>query len=304
MDFFRLKALREISLRGSVAGAAEALFLTPSAVSQQVTQLEEELGISLTERRGRGLRLTKAGEVLVVYAERVMGLLDEAKSELSGMKAQVVGNLRLAALPSVAAAVLPLAVKQLNAQHPQLSILVEELPSAEGIAAIRSWHSDLAIVDDIALVGNEGNFLESIPFAADTLIVLVSTSHPLAKRDAVRIKDLSAEFWAMDAAYGSYGDYILRVCRQAGLEPNVIAKCRSFEMVSSMVASGNAISLVPRLRMANRPKGVTAVRVIPEVKRKISIAYRRGERKHPAIRAVLAQLLASHSRLQKMLDMS
>jgi len=87
-----------------MAAVAEALFLTPSAVSQQIAQLEEEAGVKLIERQGRGVRLTKAGEVLVEHTERMLLVLDEAKSDLAQIKREVAGVIRVAAFPTVAAA--------------------------------------------------------------------------------------------------------------------------------------------------------------------------------------------------------
>ena len=77
MEVGRLRALLELARCGTMAAAAEALFLTPSAVSQQIAQLEEEADVKLTERIGRGVRLTPAGHALVGYAERLLVVLDE-----------------------------------------------------------------------------------------------------------------------------------------------------------------------------------------------------------------------------------
>src|SRR2546427_3828527 len=114
MDIARLRALRELSIRQTMAAVADALYLTPSAVSQQIAQLEEEVGVQLTERQGRGVRLTRAGEVLVGHAERIMIALDEAKSDLAELKRAISGVLRVAAFSTVTAALLPHAIKELR----------------------------------------------------------------------------------------------------------------------------------------------------------------------------------------------
>ena len=81
MDFARLRTLRELSLRKTMAAVAEALLISPSAVSQQIAQLEDETGVELVERRGRGVRLTPAGQRLADHAGRVIGVLEEAKTD-------------------------------------------------------------------------------------------------------------------------------------------------------------------------------------------------------------------------------
>lgn len=104
MDLTRLRTLRELSVRGTMAAVAEALGISPSAVSQQIALLEAELGIALVERRGRGVHLTPAGARLVLHAETVIGVIEEARTDIAELKRTVAGELRVSAFPSVAAA--------------------------------------------------------------------------------------------------------------------------------------------------------------------------------------------------------
>ena len=135
-----------------MAAAADALYLSPSAVSQQITQLELEAGVTLTERRGRGVRLTPAGEALVGYAERVMVVLDEAKSEMAQLRREIAGELRVAAFPSIASVVLPQTVTALRRVFPRLNIILNEMEPTDGLAALRSWRVDVAIIDDLSTI--------------------------------------------------------------------------------------------------------------------------------------------------------
>ena len=134
MEVGRLRALLELARCGTMAAAAEALFLTPSAVSQQIAQLEEEAGVKLTERIGRRVRLTPAGHALVGYAERLMVVLDEARSEMAELRREIAGELRVAAFPSIASVVLPDTVKALRHAFPRLEIAIEELEAIDGVA--------------------------------------------------------------------------------------------------------------------------------------------------------------------------
>nr|WP_246727635.1 LysR family transcriptional regulator [Rhizobium laguerreae] len=101
MDFFRLRTLRELSRRETMAAVADALGISSSAVSQQIAQLEDEVGIPLVERRGRGVTLTPAGQRLVVHADRIFGIVEEAKTDIAELQNIVAGDLRIAAQPSV-----------------------------------------------------------------------------------------------------------------------------------------------------------------------------------------------------------
>lgn len=291
MDVNRLKALREVARCGTMAAAAEALSLTPSAISQQIAQLEEEADVALTERLGRGVRLTPAGEALVAHTERIMVVLDEARSELAQLKREVAGELRVAAFPSVASAVMPGVIKALRAVLPRLQIVLDEMEPANGLAALGSWRADVALVDDLSvLIGKNRDSYGFVPLAEDALYVLLPAGHELARRAALTVSDLQRLDWALDSTSSAFADFVANLCRRAGFEPRLNARCKGFEMVAAMVRSGASVSIVPGLRLLGPLPGTKAVRLRPDVRRKISAAYRRGERRHPAVTAFLDQL--------------
>jgi DNA-binding transcriptional LysR family regulator len=275
-----------------MAAVAQALFLTPSAVSQQISQLEDELGIQLTERQGRGVRLTPAGEVLVAHAERILVVLDEAKSDLAVIKREIAGVLRVAAFPTVAAALLPQAIKALQGNYPLLKIVFHELEPADGLAALGSWNADVAFIDNLAgrLDGKHKN-VDQVPLVDDALYVLLPKGHRLARRPTLSVAELKDECWALDSAVSFYGEFILDLCRRAGFEPQVNAHCRGFEVVRAMVASGCSISMIPGLRLAHDLPGVSAVSLRPAARRQIAVAFRHGERNHPAVKVFVEQMM-------------
>jgi DNA-binding transcriptional LysR family regulator len=292
MDLTRLRALRELSKRGSMAAVAEVLHLTPSAVSQQIALLEDEAGVPLTERRGRGVRLTHAGEVLAQHARQVIAVLDSARSALAEIRGEVAGEVRIAAFPSAAAVLLPRTINALRAAHPRLEPVLIELEPAEGLAALGAWQADLALVDDLATASAAQDGITRVALADDTLVALLPARHALAGRASVSVADLVGESWAMDSTSSSYTQFIIGLCRRAGFEPRVNAHCRSFEMVAAFVAAGCSISVIPGLRRTQAPPGVVMVDLRPRVRRQISIAFRSGERRHPAIQAVVSGLVA------------
>jgi DNA-binding transcriptional LysR family regulator len=298
MDLGRLLALRELARSGTMAAAADALHLTPSAISQQIGLLERDLNIGLTERRGRGVTLTPAGEALVRHTERVMMVLDEAKSELALLRAELTGELRVAAFPSVAVAVLSETVRLIQAKHPRLHIVVQEMEPQEGLTALGTWNTDVALIDDLAAdPGVRHDAYDLIPIAQDVMHILLPQSNPLAKRKSLRISDLRDAYWALDSTNSSFGAFVTGLCRRAGFEPKINAHCTGFEMVASMVASGCSVSIASGLRLVKPLSGVAAVRLRPEIHRKIVLAYRRGDREHPAISAFLNEVKKCSERI-------
>lgn len=291
MDIARLRTLRELSSRHTMAAVAEALFLTPSAVSQQITQLEEETGVDLVEREGRGVRLTPAGELLVAHADRLFAVLDQAKAELAAIQKEVSGTLRIAVFPTVGSWLLPAAIQISQQRHPYLRVVLEEMEPAEGLAAVRSRRCDMAFVDDLTPImpaGEQG--IEKVAVMDDALFVLLPSTHRLANRSVLSLNELRKEQWALDSAWSGFANFVVGLCRRAGYEPIVNAHCRGFEILSAMVAEGCSIAIVAGLRLRYPVRGVSAVKLRPQVRRRISAAYRSGEREHPAIHSFLEAL--------------
>lgn len=292
MDLGRLRTLRELSNRQTMTAVANALGLTPSAVSQQIAMLEEEAGLALTVRRGRGVELTNAGEVLVAHADRVMNVIDEARSDLATLRSEVSGNLRVAAFATAAAVMLPPLVQRLRHAFPRLHIRVTEMEPSEGLAALKAWEADLAVVDGPSVqLARMERAVVKVPLIDDELHAIVATDHPLAGRDSIALSELSGEPWALDSATSFYGKFVLDLCRQAGYVPWVNAACRGPEIIAAMVASGCSVSVVPGLRLGQIRQQVAARPLRPAVKRHICLAYRLGERSHPAVQVFVHQLL-------------
>lgn len=293
MDLPRLRTLRELAKRQTMAAVAEALYVSPSAVSQQISQLEEEVGVPLVERRGRGVRLTPAGDKLASHADRIFGIVEEAKTDLAELRKTIAGELRVAAFPSVACSLIPVAMKLLADHHPQLNVVLSAMEPSDGLAALRAWQADIALVDDITVepTSVEGN-IDSHYLCEDRLYAILPLAHPLAHRRAVTIGELAHDRWALDTASNVYSDVIRAKCRAAGFDPVVNGFCNGFEVVIALIEGGCSVSVMPGLRLRSFAKNVAIKRLEPETCRRISAATRKGEARNPAIAAFLETLQA------------
>ena len=121
-DLGRLRVLRELSHRGTLAAVAEALAYSPSTISQQLTQLEKEVGVALLEPHGRGVRLTPQALVLVGHVERILQVLDEAEAAVAASLTTLTGTIRIAAFQSAMSAYVPALVESLSTAHPGLRL--------------------------------------------------------------------------------------------------------------------------------------------------------------------------------------
>ena len=291
MDIGRLRALRELSIRKTMSAVADALHVSPSAVSQQIALLEEEVGIALIERRGRGVVMTPAGQQLADRVERILVELESARAEIAELKTVISGELRVVAFPSVAAALIPKVMHELSRLHPHLTVLFEEMEPAEGLAALRSWQTDVAIIDDLNIPpGLLDPNIETIPLIEDVFNVMVSRDHHLAERPTVKLQELREERWAIDTASVTYTRMLADACQAVGFNPNIIARCKSFEVTIALIREGYGISMLPGLRASHDLEDVWVCKVVPEIRRKISLAFRKGEKRSPALKAFLSQM--------------
>jgi DNA-binding transcriptional LysR family regulator len=291
MDLARLRALRELSIRKTMAAVAEALYVSPSAVSQQIALLEDEVGIDLIERRGRGVELTPAGRQLVERAERILVELESARADIAELKKVIAGELRVAAFPSVAAALIAGTIHDLQHLHPRLTVQFDEMEPAESLTALRSWQTDLAIIDDLNVpAGALDPNIETISLMEDVFNVMVSRTHPLAEQPTVALQQLRDERWALDTASTTYNRMITDACQEAGFTPNIVARCKGFEVTIALIREGCGISILPGLRASYDLEDVWVCKIVPEIRRKISLAFRKGEKRSPAVQAFIAQL--------------
>jgi len=291
VEIARLRTLRELAFRKTMAAVAEALHVTPSAISQQITSLENELGVQLVQRRGRGVTLTAAGAVLVRYAETIVSTYEIAKAELAELKKEVVGEVRIAAFSSAAATLVPGVMKRLARDYPRLMVTIDDMESNEGLNALRVWEVDVVLFHDLTTSeGDRTDKVEIRPLHADELCCVVPIGHPLAVKPSVSLLDLQNEDWAMGQSSPYYHDYILSQCSAHGFSPRIIGRSNSADVVFSLVSAGCAISILPSLLRKSAPADVVMKPLSPRVERRISVAFRRGDDRHPGIRVFLEAL--------------
>ncbi|MBT9369784.1 LysR family transcriptional regulator [Rhizobium sp. CSW-27] len=291
MDLQRLRTLRELHRRQTMAAVAEALLISASAVSQQVALLEAELDVKLIERRGRGVTFTPAGLRLIGHAEKIFGLVEAARTDLAEMKQAISGEIRVAAFPSVAATIIPCALRLSRERHPQLDVILSAMEPSEGLAALRAWQTDIALIDDLtAISGLSDERVDRLFLYEDELFAILPSSHPLSAVEAVTLQDLRGEKWALDVASHVYSDVIRDRCRQAGFEPQVNGYCNDFEVGLSLIRAGCSISVMPGLRLRHVERDVCIRRLKPPIRRRIMAAVRASEGRNPAIAAFLEVL--------------
>lgn len=145
LDVRRLRILRELAQRGTLAEVATALHQSPSSVSQQLSQLEREAGAELLRKVGRRVELTPAGELLVEHAADILSRLERAAAEVSALGSTVTGTVHIAAFQSAALAFIPQLLATLAREHPRLKMTFSQRLPEHALAEARSAGLDLVI---------------------------------------------------------------------------------------------------------------------------------------------------------------
>ncbi|MEU0504204.1 LysR substrate-binding domain-containing protein [Nocardia sp. NPDC005998] len=284
LDVRKLRLLRELAHRKTIAAVAEAMSYTPSAVSQQLTALEREAGVPLLERTGRRVTLTPAALTLVEHAETILAALEQATADLAASRAALTGTLRIGAFPTAVATILSPALISLSRDHPQLELLVTELDPATVPDALRSDTLDIALVQEYDYVPAEpGPALDTEPLLEETIY--------LAARTAASLSQHRTASWILGTPGTLCHTMTIRACQAAGFTPQVRHHVDDFSTVLALVAAGQGVALVPELGALTPPPSVVLT-ALP-TRRTTHLAYRRGTGAHPAVVAARAALRAS-----------
>jgi DNA-binding transcriptional LysR family regulator len=287
----RLRILREIAERGSVVAAADALFLTPSAVSQQMRAFDRETGVPLLERHGRGVRLTEAGDRLLARAPAVFDALEQAEAELAAVSTGASGFLRAAAYPTAARALLVPALAALKRDQPRLRIGMEDLEPEQSMPALRVGELDLVVANDYTALPEPVNAnVERVPLLVEPVLLALPRSHPRAGIPT-GMADLSLEQFIVGRDTTPFLGLVVRLAEAEGYDAHVDIHSNDFQVILAAVGAGLGVALVPSLALlADYPDVVFQPVEGLDLERRTWAAIRRGAGRNPAISAVIEAL--------------
>jgi DNA-binding transcriptional LysR family regulator len=287
----RLRILREIAARGTISAAAEALWLTPSAVSQQMSALERELGVDLLERTPRSVRLTDAGERLVIHAERILADCEAAVADLEAQSGHVGGIVRVSAFTTAEQEFLLPALRTLRDRYPALTVLVTDLEPYEAMPALKSGQFDLVVSHEYNMTPPYADpGIDRTDLLTERMLLALPATHPLADKSA-RLADFAEERWIVGQDGTSCRDAVICAAHLAGFEPVVELQFEDYRVIANAVRRGLGVALIPRIADLRGIDGLS-LRALeePRLERTIFAAVRKGSGASPGISAVLAAL--------------
>jgi len=283
LDVRRLRLLRELKLRGTLAEVAAALHQSPSSVSQQLTLLEKEAGVELLRKVGRKVQLTPQAEILVDHTAAILERLEQAEAELEASLEVATGLVRIVVFQSAALALMPGTLTKLARDHPKLRVTMTQREPET--ALYETWARDFDLVIAEQYPGHAAPWLpelDSIDLTSDAVRLAVPpTGQPWD--DITSIKEARNVPWVMEPQGAASRHWAEQACRQAGFEPDVPFETADLQAQIRLIESGNAVALLPDLIWSGRQRTVRLVDLKRSPHRTIFTAARRVTSARPGI---------------------
>ena len=288
-DLHRLRLLRELKHRGTITAVAAAMSYSHSAVSQQLTVLEAELGAPLLEPDGRRVRLTAQAEVLVQHVEAILERLEQADADLAGAAGELAGSFRIGTFQTVMVALMPSVLTALRADHPRLTLELAHADPDAALSGLQVREFDL-VVDEV--------------FAGQPLVRSAAVEQSVLHRDPLRlavppladaegVSELADADWVLEPAGSPAREWAERICHAAGFQPKVRFESPDMVVHERLVRGGHAVAFLPDLLWVETSPAV-GLRQLPDSGyRDIVCSVRAGTSDHPSVRAATSALCAA-----------
>lgn len=292
MDVRRLNVLRQLHDRGTIAATAEALHLTPSAVSQQLAVLSREVGAPLLRRQGRGVRLTPQAHVLLEHATAVQAQIERARADLAAYDEGRAGSVTVGAFASAITGLVAPALPSLHAERPYLAVSIHEADAPHCFTLLDNSELDVVItVDYPGGPTRRDPRYHRTDLLFDRFDAALHVAHPLAVRPEVHLCELARQRWIIGGGGGPCAEVSLAACAAAGFTPDVGHRVDEWNAALALVDAGAGVTLVPRLA---HPRPFSRVCLRPLAgeppRRSVYAATRAGAQHDPSIAPLLDAL--------------
>ncbi|MBG0814783.1 LysR family transcriptional regulator [Planomonospora sp. ID82291] len=326
IDTRRLRTLRAVADHRTVTAAAAALHLTPSAVSQQLTALEHEVGHRLLERDARGVRLTAVGRILLGHAHEVLARLERAEADIAAYTTGTAGEVQVASFATAIGLVVAPAVGLLREKEPGLRVRVLDAEGDQSLTMVLDGAVDAAVaVEYRGAPAEDDRRLSRIPLYAEPFDVVLPRDHRLAhttdthttdthtadtgtenagtadtagvpaadalrRGDMITVADLAGEPWIGPYPGNPCHDVIALACEHAGFTPAFAHSSDDFRAVVALASAGAGVAMVPRLALRGADLSGVVIRPVEGPQRRVFAAVRRGAERHPLLVPLLDAL--------------
>ncbi|HTN51120.1 MAG TPA: LysR substrate-binding domain-containing protein [Anaeromyxobacter sp.] len=261
--------------------AAARLHIAQPPLSQQIQQLERELGYALFLRTQRRVRLTEAGAAFRAEARSILERLEQAAAAAGRVARGEAGSLAVGFVASATFALLPRLYRRFRERQPGVALSLEELSTAEQVEALRAGRIQVGLARPP--VGDDS--LEAEPLADEPLVAALPARHPLARRGALPLRALADEPFVLFPRHPRPGwiDVVREACRSAGFRPAVAQEVLELSTAVTLVAAGIGVTLVPASAQGLRLDGVAYRALRAPAPRTRLVALRRPEERRATV---------------------
>ncbi|HEU5333022.1 MAG TPA: LysR family transcriptional regulator [Actinocrinis sp.] len=299
MDARRLHLLAELDRLGTIAAVADELHLSASGISMQLTALEKEVGVPLTERQGRRVALTAAGRILAGHGRDVADLLAVAAMEAQALREGTAGTYRVAAFPTAVRSFVA-DTWALLAGEPErgIRLRVAELEPQDALPDLAAGRVDLAVVHaytNMAQPAGTGTVTTRV--ASEPVLLATRADDPAGSAGDGRadLEDFAHRDWVVSDRRLTCWEMTRRACGAAGFEPRAAAEATDYASQLALVSAGAGVALIPALGTYHIPDNVALRTLRAPVRRHIFVAIRRAGAADPALKRLIG-LLAEAAR--------
>lgn len=296
IDLRRIRLLQELRERGTIAATAEAMHLTPSAVSQQLRVLAREIGAPLLVRSGRRVRLTSQAHVLLEHAARLNAELERARADLTAHGQGELGRLMVGAFGTATSGFVAAAVASLGSSLPLLEVGVIEVEAPDCFSALLAGDLDVVVtVDYLGGPPRTDPRFHRVELMRDPFDAVLHESHPAAQAPSLELAELADQRWIIGTGAGPCYEVTASACAAAGFSPDVHSRVSDWGAVTALVAAKAGVAIVPRLALTcSLPSGVAVRPIHPQSPtRNIYAAVRAGAEQAHAVKHLLTELQAA-----------
>ncbi len=240
MNLNQLRIFYESAKEHSFTRAAEHLCVSQPAVSSQIKQLEAITRLKLFTKVGRRIHLTEAGEMLFGYAQRIFQLENEAEQAMDRIRKVQTGTLHIGTTKTYARFLMPNYISMFHSLYPGISIHLSEGSSMEMIQSLLHMKNELAIVAS----DTDPKFLNSITFRKESILLVISPDHYLAKKGSVTLEEVSKVPLIMREEGSGTRKIVMEVFRNKGLKPIVLYEASNLEFTKELLKRGEGASFI------------------------------------------------------------
>jgi len=243
MNRNHLALFHAVARAGSISRGAEMARVSQPAVSKQIAELEDALGVQLLERQHRGCRLTEAGAILADYASRWRTVENEAEQAIAEYRGLKRGRLAVGASLTIGGYLLPQAIAEFHRRFPEIELRLEIANTPSIQQALLTGSIELGLTEGLI----ENDELESTMFFQDELVAVAAPGHPLLKKKNVSVRDICHEPLIQREEGSGTRAVVERALRRKGMKMKPFLSLASPEAIKNMVAAGLGITIVSRL---------------------------------------------------------